>query len=85
MVRVPRLLSFEMPIGVFADRSDPGHIDWRDLVVALPVGPRRSDAPTSIEFSNNHPHQPKRRSGASRDAYAEDRSAVGWDEALLVA
>ncbi|MFI2415768.1 lantibiotic dehydratase [Streptomyces sp. NPDC018947] len=33
MAQVPRLLPHRIPVGVYADRSEPGTLDWRELLV----------------------------------------------------
>ncbi|MER6089776.1 lantibiotic dehydratase [Streptomyces bluensis] len=33
MAQVPRLLPYRIPVGVYADRSAPGVLDWRQLLV----------------------------------------------------
>ncbi|WP_250564286.1 lantibiotic dehydratase [Sphaerisporangium fuscum] len=39
LVQVPRLLPYEIPVGVFADREDPHVLDWRELLAtATPTG-----------------------------------------------
>ncbi|MEU0938788.1 lantibiotic dehydratase [Embleya sp. NPDC005971] len=39
MAQVPRLLPYEIPIGVYADRRDPSCLDWRELLVRVdPAG-----------------------------------------------
>ncbi|WP_406291563.1 lantibiotic dehydratase [Embleya sp. NBC_00896] len=35
MIQVPRLLPHEIPVGVYADRRDPGCLDWRELLVGV--------------------------------------------------
>ncbi|MET7300931.1 lantibiotic dehydratase [Embleya sp. NPDC005575] len=37
MAQVPRLLPYEIPVGVYTDRRDPHCLDWRELLVG--VGP----------------------------------------------
>ncbi|WP_245599994.1 lantibiotic dehydratase [Embleya scabrispora] len=39
MIQVPRLLSHEIPVGVYTDRRDPHSLDWRELLVGVdPAG-----------------------------------------------
>lgn len=57
MIQVPRLLPYRIPVGVYADPDDPGHLDWRELLVgADPSGMRLTHPRTGERVVPVVPH-----------------------------
>ncbi|WP_049717042.1 lantibiotic dehydratase [Streptomyces caatingaensis] len=46
-MRVPRLLPHRIPVGVYDDREEPGHLDWRALLVGVDASGMRLTDPAS--------------------------------------
>lgn len=45
LIQVPPLLPYTIPVGVYADRGEPGCLDWRELVVSADVHGMRLSCP----------------------------------------